>query len=599
MDTQGKIIALLQGEMQDHTQVRSLLADIIDSSDNLGVFLRQIDIEKKLSRMRTALPPTPSSVQKDVQNRVAKHMASTALLAIPGQTDAAAKPVDRSPAIGGKKLAAGIVLGLLLLSAGYLLGQLVPMSGKNNVQIGHLRQELQETQDSLQQHPANRIPQPAINSPDTTTARRLSEPNTAEVHPGRGSGLIRSSAPFSLAMLTPSGTTSFAPGDIVPFTWSGSDGGTPLSLLLSSDGGITWETLAEDLTTNRYMWEVPKDAAISDHYVCQVTSAAANPDRTVSLIKELQADTNGVTLDISPDGRYVATAGRTEEVIIRDLHSGALKVRMYGHGAPIQSCRYNSAGTKIVTTALDGTAMIWDLETQELEHILDGGLGNLVWWATFSPDGRTVATAQEQGIVILWDANTGEELNRLKIHDEGVRYVDFSADGTRLLSTSSDRTGAVTDIRSGQVLHRFLHYASEDQVQRALVNTIALTEDESVAITGGYDGTLKFWDMESGEIIQQRIYSESAAIGMIRISPDGRYAVVVDNNGSAYIVDPYNGAEIATIGLDRQGSQMIHLAFTPDSKKIAISHTDGLVSVWSTDIRTVFSGKLWSITGTK
>jgi WD40 repeat protein len=51
--------------------------------------------------------------------------------------------------------------------------------------------------------------------------------------------------------------------------------------------------------------------------------------------------------------------------------------------------------------------------------------------------------------VRVWDASTGTELKVLNGHTEDVNSVAFSADGTRIVSGSSDKSVRVWDARLG------------------------------------------------------------------------------------------------------------------------------------------------------
>src|SRR5262245_25014816 len=83
------------------------------------------------------------------------------------------------------------------------------------------------------------------------------------------------------------------------------------------------------------------------------------------------------------------------------------------------------------------------------------GHTSCVWWVTFSPDGRRLASAagphklfdvnlsfddNHPGEIKLWDLTAGQELLTLKGHAGCVRGVSFSPNGKVLASGSADGT---------------------------------------------------------------------------------------------------------------------------------------------------------------
>lgn len=95
---------------------------------------------------------------------------------------------------------------------------------------------------------------------------------------------------------------------------------------------------------------------------------------------------------------------------------------------------------------LKGTVQLWDVNTGDLKTTLKPT--HRVAWVeavAFSPDGRTLATAATriEGDLLhvgwqlacgaeLWDVATGKERAFLKGHQDGVNYLVFSADGSKL-----------------------------------------------------------------------------------------------------------------------------------------------------------------------
>jgi WD40 repeat protein len=66
--------------------------------------------------------------------------------------------------------------------------------------------------------------------------------------------------------------------------------------------------------------------------------------------------------------------------------------------------------------------------------------------ATFSPDGRRVATASRDGTAKVWEASTGAELLTLYGDGAGVGSVAFSPDGTRL-AVGGDNAARIYTLR--------------------------------------------------------------------------------------------------------------------------------------------------------
>jgi WD40 repeat protein len=63
----------------------------------------------------------------------------------------------------------------------------------------------------------------------------------------------------------------------------------------------------------------------------------------------------------------------------------------------------------------------------------------------FAPDGRTIATAGEDGLVKLWHTATGQPLGALISERSGIEKLRFSDDGRRLIALLDDCSIVVYD----------------------------------------------------------------------------------------------------------------------------------------------------------
>jgi WD40 repeat protein len=65
---------------------------------------------------------------------------------------------------------------------------------------------------------------------------------------------------------------------------------------------------------------------------------------------------------------------------------------------------------------------------------------------SFSPDGKTLGTAADDKIIMLWDVAKGEEIDTLEGHQDWVNDVAFNPDGKTLASASEDGTVRVWEV---------------------------------------------------------------------------------------------------------------------------------------------------------
>ncbi len=80
-------------------------------------------------------------------------------------------------------------------------------------------------------------------------------------------------------------------------------------------------------------------------------------------------------------------------------------------------------------------------------------------------------------------------LLELSQHSDEVWYLDFSHNGTRLATTSKDRTVIIYNTTSFEVLHRLSEH-------EAAVAYVAWSPDDSKLVSCSQDRRAKLWDAE-------------------------------------------------------------------------------------------------------
>lgn len=137
--------------------------------------------------------------------------------------------------------------------------------------------------------------------------------------------------------------------------------------------------------------------------------------------------------------------GRPHFVEIWDFVSPARRLSLRPAIAGVTSVAYSPNSKRVIVGASEdskfGVLSVFDLQTGKELLRWKATAGERGWvYVAFSPTGRTVATCSLDGLVKVWNADTGN-LMQTFIHDAPVLEVAYFPDGSRL--ATQDRHGAL------------------------------------------------------------------------------------------------------------------------------------------------------------
>jgi WD40 repeat protein len=233
---------------------------------------------------------------------------------------------------------------------------------------------------------------------------------------------------------------------------------------------------------------------------------------------------------------------------------------------------------------IGGTVQLWNVAThQQIGKPLAFPNAGHVSALAFNRDGKTLAIAgNNDSMVRLWNLATRQQIGS-PLPEPAGPYLGplaaFSPDGTTLaVGASGPNSGTVQlwDVRSDQKVGIPISFLGGP------LDSMVFSPDGKTLATGNADGEVRLWDVA---IIRQQVGSPLPVLGTTAaFSPDGKILAGVNDND----------VQLWDVATQRQipgpppfpglGTQIRSVAYSPDSKTLAISldegSGDGTICLW-------------------
>lgn len=275
----------------------------------------------------------------------------------------------------------------------------------------------------------------------------------------------------------------------------------------------------------------------------------------------------------SPDSSRVVTASADATVRVWDASSGRLVKLLRGHEAPVQNTAFSPDGTRIVSASdapEDNYVRVWDASISRAMSVIsvpgetEGSLVGL----SISPDARRIAAVQRSlsnTSALLLDSATGRQVGAIENRSSGNNSAEFSADSSRVLTISDDKSVQVWNAESGEQIAS-MRVAVPETEYGTLVAVLG-PDGAHIAVAENFGKSVQIWNVARGKL-SIVLDLQSRGLSTLAFSPDGQVLVAGSHDGTARIWDFSRGQEIAQ--LEGSGQRVTTIAFSLDGARIAI-----------------------------
>ena len=187
---------------------------------------------------------------------------------------------------------------------------------------------------------------------------------------------------------------------------------------------------------------------------------------------------------------------------------------------------------------------VWEMTTSS-PHWVGRAQPTWIRHVAWSPDGTRLVGGGDDGHVYVWDASDGTLLSGCGTswgrHERGLEPRWHAAGQWRQwqrqwgdLRVGCAQRGACASLEG----------------HPGVVSAVAWSPSGELLVSGGSDGMLRWWDVQSGECVRVR-EAHQGTVQALKVSPDGSRLASCGDDGAIQLWDFESGEHLRTLRRDR------------------------------------------------
>lgn len=298
-------------------------------------------------------------------------------------------------------------------------------------------------------------------------------------------------------------------------------------------------------------------------------------------LNRLEGHENQVfALAINPQQGLIASGGGDETIKIWNTQGKLLKDLRNPDGV-VSALAFSANGEILASGSIGETIRLWTNKGEFIKAVNPKPLREniAVNRILFSPDQETIAVANYEGNVGIWNIQSGKREHFLK-HSGNVTGISFNKTGSLLASASNDGTVWLWKLPEGEVIEKFNH--GDD------VNDVSFNPDEKLVASAGEDGIVKIWRIKNKELLQ-KIITDSEVFD-IDFNSDGSLIASANNDKSIKVWRAADGKLEKEVRGHSNAIYGVQFISNSDNSSLISASADQTVRIWKLDeLQTDFS----------
>lgn len=244
----------------------------------------------------------------------------------------------------------------------------------------------------------------------------------------------------------------------------------------------------------------------------------------------------------SPDGRHVLTGGEDHTARLWDMSSGQELSIFTEHKFDVDHVAFSSDGRFMLTQSKDHLAVIRDTASGRPVRNLQ------INACAFSPDGKALVLAYGHYLVIE-EVETGHVIKRWALPRYKIPAVNFvtvpfiitavalTGDGRWVVigdETGQVWCGSITGDNELRLLGRHSVHTPPGvghiMDTSGYVTSVTFLPGTPIAVTGGWDRTIRFWDVQKKSAVSEIRHSSFGQISSLAVHPNGGTILFTDSS---------------------------------------------------------------------